>query len=91
MLDSMTPQQFNEWLAYQSVEPLADGWQQTGIMAATIHNELELIRCGLSGKTRPRLHGPEDYVPAKVPRSRKKDRMTPEEMETKARTMAGLP
>lgn len=90
MLEAMTPRQFDEWLAYQSVEPLSDGWQQTGIMAATIHNELELIRCGLAGKSSPRLHGPEDYVPNKAPRSRKKDRMTPEQMEAQSRSAAGL-
>ena len=92
MLDSMTPQQFDEWLAYYSLEPFSDGWMQAGIMSATFHNEIESIRCGLAGHSRLTLHDPDQYIPTKeAGRRRPTERMSVQEMEEKARTMAGLP
>ncbi len=90
MLDCMTPRQMDEWMVYCTIEPMPDSWMQTGVVASTIHNEIESVRCGMAGSGRMNFHEPEQYVPGgKV--SKGSHRMTPEEMETKARTMAGLP
>ena len=90
MLESMTPVQMNEWLAFNSIEPFADSWLQTGIVSSTIHNELEVTRCSFGGKKNPDLHEPAMYVPTKSNTSPKKRRMSVEEMRRTAAMRAGL-
>ena len=90
MLESMTPGQMNEWLAFNSIEPLADSWLQTGIVSSTIHNELEVTRCSFGGKKNPDLHEPAMYVPTKSNASPKKRRMSVGEMQQVAAARVGI-
>ena len=38
MLDEMTPEQFNEWMAYYTLEPFGDEWEQSAMVCATVFN-----------------------------------------------------
>lgn len=38
MLDELSPQKFDEWIAYYLLEPFGDQWRQSGSIAAMVHN-----------------------------------------------------
>ena len=38
MLADITPEQFNEWIAYHQLEPWGDEWVQTATIASAAHN-----------------------------------------------------
>lgn len=91
MLESMTPRQFDEWLAMYSIEPWGDDWDQAGTIAATVHNELIRVNMFLSHKNakKPEVHESEMYVPGKQP-SRKKRYLTLDESIRASRARAGV-
>ncbi len=55
MLDAMTPEQMDEWIAYSLIEPFGDEWRQT----ATVVAELNNVHAGRESE----LKGPDDYLP----------------------------
>ena len=65
MLDEMTPQQFDERWQADSLDPIDESWQQTGVLCAAIVNKITELACGLGGKSMEphQLRKPEDYVP----------------------------
>ena len=38
LLDSLTPEEFNEWIAFDCLEGINEGWRQTAEMCATVTN-----------------------------------------------------
>jgi len=78
MRDEMTPQEFDEWIAYSTIESFDDGWLQTGIIAATTQNSITAIAASYGGKKLRQADyvEPTDFVPGKQ-RRRHKQRMTP--------------
>lgn len=89
MLDSITPQQFNEWIAFNSLEPLGNEWEQAALVAATLHNELETIRCMFGGQSKPVFHQVDDYIPTSKPKEKRVRRMTVQEQIDRAKLQAG--
>ncbi|MDB6035859.1 MAG: hypothetical protein JWM16_6197 [Verrucomicrobiales bacterium] len=57
LLDSTPSRELTEWMVYDRYFPIADGWQQTGILSALLCNLLS------SGPKRK----PEDFIPAAKP------------------------
>ena len=90
MLDSITPAQFNEWIAFNALEPIGNDWDQAATIAATLHNEMESIRCMFGGQKKPEFHNIEDYVPTAKPKRKKVQRMTVQEMVDRAKLQAGV-
>jgi len=89
MLDAFTPQQFDEWIAYNSLEPIANDWQQAATIAATVHNEMEVVRCMFGDGSKPDFHDIEHYIPTKEKAKPVRRRMTVEEMVEQAKFNAG--
>lgn len=56
MLDQMTPEQMDEWIAFGLLEPFGDAWRQTGTIAAEVNN--------VHASKQSELRDPEDYLPA---------------------------
>jgi hypothetical protein len=48
MLAHMTPAQFHERMAADLLDPINDTWDQAGVIAATVHNEIQRIISGFS-------------------------------------------
>ena len=73
MLDEMTPQQFNEWIAYASIEPLEDGWQQTGVSCTVFYNSFMAAMSALGGRkvNKSDLAMPSDFIPGEHKRTSK--------------------
>lgn len=38
MLDELTPEQFDEWQAFERIEPFGDEWRQAATIASCSHN-----------------------------------------------------
>jgi hypothetical protein len=38
MLDSITPEMFDEWMAYYTIEPFGDEWERSAMICATVFN-----------------------------------------------------
>ena len=55
MLDQMTPEQMDEWIAFGLLEPFGDTWRQAGMVAAEINN--------VNASKQSELRDPEDYLP----------------------------
>ncbi len=55
MLNEMSPEQFNEWLAFSLVEPFGDQWSHTGALCAVVDN--------LLATKESRIRQPADYRP----------------------------
>jgi hypothetical protein len=55
MLDEMTPEQMDEWIAFGVLEPFGDSWRQTGTIAAEINN--------VYASKQSEIRDPEDYLP----------------------------
>lgn len=65
MLDEMTPEEFDERMAHDIVEPWGEQWSQTGTIAAAVVNSITEAIFARVGKTPPaaaRLD-PEDFIP----------------------------
>lgn len=56
MLRRMSSAELQEWLAYDLIEPLPEPWRQTGLIAASIHN---------NGFSSGPARQPQDFIPAK--------------------------
>lgn len=65
MLAEMSPSQYAEWMAADVAIPLDNGWQQSGIISATIANEfLKLASAfGKSRLSESDLYKPDDFIP----------------------------
>lgn len=61
MLASMTPDQFDEWLAEHNIEPWGDDWQQAGTIAKVVENKLGAIIAAFAGCEPPPLKQAQDY------------------------------
>ena len=75
MLDELTPQEMDEWIAYANIEPFDNGWTQTAIIACTIHNMILSALYANAGK-KPRrsdLLDIEDFMPV-ASRTKKRKR-----------------
>ena len=84
----MTPQQFDEWIAFNNVEPFGDSWRQSATIAAEIYNTIAPLVAALSGEKVERLT-PEHYIPgAKVDKPTR--RLTNEEAQQASRRRAGV-
>ena len=79
MLDEMTPQEFDGWLAYHSIEPFDDGWLQAGVVASVVQNSVMSALAAYGGKRLKEsdMVEPGDFVPGAEPR--RKRGMTPDE------------
>lgn len=55
LLDSLTPEQFNEWIAFECLEGINEGWRQTGEICVTLANTL-------GGEAAKKLKA-EDFIP----------------------------
>lgn len=64
MLDELTPEQMNEWIAYWHVEPFGEVWSQTALLASTIHNSAMVI-VSAGEPSEKSLVTPDDLMPNK--------------------------
>ena len=88
MLESMTPQQMDEWLAYYQVEPFGDEWLQAGTIAAVVYNVVASVGSAMGGKSLKEkdMRDPDDFIPTDKPKRRRAS--TPaEQMAVIASTM----
>lgn len=93
MLDSLTPEQFDEWMAYYLLEPWGDEWLQAGTVAAEVRNAglRSLAAAGVEVDDRD-LRKPSQFVP-KIRKNRLpsgKRRMNGREMENAMRARFGV-
>lgn len=64
MLDSITHDQFQEWMQYAELEPFGDEWTQTSIVSAVTWNRLLAVQAAIGGKVRQaEWKSPDDFVP----------------------------
>ena len=75
MLAEMTTASFDEWLAYQMVEPFEDGWLQAGVVAATVQNSVLSALSAYVGKRLKdsELSAPGAFVPNAEPKEKRGD------------------
>lgn len=64
MLDELTPEQLDEWIAYYRIEPFGEPWRQAALIAAEAHNAgVTAIAPHLGRKIRPTdMAQPDDYL-----------------------------
>lgn len=67
MLDEMTPEQLDEWIAFYSLEPWGDEWRQACLIAAEAANagKIALSPHMKRRMTQSDLTQPEDYLSGK--------------------------
>ena len=65
MLEELTPEEFDEWMAYDSVEPFDNGWLQAGVVSSSVQNCILTALSSFGGKTlqASELSNPCDFVP----------------------------
>lgn len=65
MLDRMTPEEFEERLLAEELDPLDDSWRQTGTLAAAIVNTIRQLAAGLAGRNLRETDyaSPDDFIP----------------------------
>jgi hypothetical protein len=65
MLDQMSPEQFDERIAHEIVEPWGEPWKVGGTIAATIVNAIAQYIAVRAGQNLPptALADPDDFVP----------------------------
>lgn len=51
LADTMTPEQLNQWLAYDIVEPIGNEWEAAGTVAATVANSMSRFMAAKAGRT----------------------------------------
>ena len=76
MLEEMTPEQFNEWIAAYRAGLLREQWETAGTIAAEIHNGFMSIRQGLGAKdiTSKDYYDWTTYDPTQPPKKTRVDR-----------------
>lgn len=74
MLTELTPQEFDEWVAYNIVEPFDDGWMQAGIIASIVQNAITSAVAAYSGKRLRKTDfvSPADFTPGAEKPSRRR-------------------
>lgn len=90
MLDSISPEQFDEWMAYYLLEPWGDEWLQAGTIAAEVRNAglRSLAAAGVQVDDRD-FRNPKQYVP-KVRKSKGTRRVSGRELEQTMRARFGV-
>lgn len=84
MLDEMTPEAMDEWIAFAMVEPFGDQWRQTATIAAQVNNS--------AAASKNSLVTPDDYLPepARSDKQRHGGLMAPEDYEQIAAVKWGV-
>ena len=62
MLDAMTPEEFDEWYAADSLDPLDDSWRQAGEICATTLNAMILAN-STETLTEKDFHVATEFIP----------------------------
>lgn len=87
MLDQITPEQFNEWLAYYRVEPFGDEWLAAATIAASSHNAGLMVAAAHGAKIDDEhFKKAEDFLPT-FDKASKPKRLNAVEMEHVLRMM----
>jgi hypothetical protein len=78
MLETMTPEQMHEWMAYFQVEPFGDEWLQSGTLAAVFYNTVASIGAGIGGsKLKDKdMRKPSDFMPGTEEKKRRRSGTT---------------
>ena len=89
MLESMTPEQMSEWIAYYQIEPFGDEWLQAGTISSTVYNVVASIGAALGGKSLKEkdMREPMDFTPTGAAEKRKRGMRPEEQMAIIAATM----
>ena len=89
MLESMTPQQMDEWIAYYRIEPFGDEWLQAGTIAAVMYNVVASVGAAMGGKSLKDkdMRDPDDFIPSDKPKRRRRATTPAEQMAVIASTM----
>ncbi len=92
MLDSMTPEQFDEWVEFYSLKPWGDDWLQAGLIASTVHNEIMVTASAFGGSkvSEKDLAKPQDFMPRVAKQAEKKTALSSQELLVWLRMQTGV-
>lgn len=92
MLAAMTPEQFDEWIAYAQTDPWGDDWEQAGSVAAAAHNAGVWSKAAAGAPTEVDEFLTKDhFIPGRTPRKIEPKRVTAAVFEYEMRAMFGAP
>lgn len=92
MLATMTPKQFNEWLADYSIEPWGSDWRQTAVICTTVANSIlkAIATFAQIRLDKEDYFSEEDFMPGRgASKKRKRRYLSVDEAEIVMRSMYG--
>jgi len=88
MLDELTPEQLDEWLAYWELEPFGCTWHQSSMLAAVVHN-VGLLALSPYLEKAPELLTGDEFLPNAKPVAKTEKRLDAKAFEEMAKAQYG--
>ena len=94
MLDGLTPEQFDEWIALERLDPFGDEWLQAGQISAQVHNSV-LLALNMTGQAKVKqsdMRSASEFTPDYTgKRKPRQNRMSEAELQDETRSIFGGP